>query len=1345
VACLERLLAEVPDADDVRATLVELYRAQGAWEPLVRALGEAASRAGDAAPVLAWAREAADVAGRQLGSLAPAVPALERAVALAPGDRGLELALAEGALAAGDTRRARQVLEGLLGQAGRRRSRERALVHHLLARVARAEGKPAEALSELEQASEIDMDDAAVLQALAEVAEQTGDLERAERAYRALILLLRRDRGGATVSSSEVLLRLRKLALDRGEAEKAVDLLDSAMAAAVQDGEEGESFAKALRERGDWELLQALSEKRFIAATDPAAQARILAELAGIAERQGRPAEAFDRYLSALERAPEEPEVRAGARRAAREADASARLLAAIEGIVAARRRTADAALLAELLLLAGEIQEDPLGDRVRAAELYARAAATGGDAGPPSVRAAAALVRLAKAGGGAEARAQALEALGRLAGEGTPREIREEALFSLAELALPGEETRAAGLDALARALEISGALDRAFEIVRAAGVPDRELAKVLPLYERAARASGDDEMLLDFLERRAALPSSTPDEIKEAVELARALNETSRAERLLGLAVERGRARAAGLAGLDWALLDLAQLRRNAGDLAGAAIWLEEARGVADPARLLRLLQDLGQRVQQGGHDPALAARIFEQLWEQEPVQRRHFEPLLAAHVARGDAAAVERVARGTIEKLLDPGERNGVRLAWARFLLTRDSTSRAAVDVLRDALLDDPAQREAIGLLADVYERTGDEEGLDDLLSRELAAARERGDQAAVGALTARLGARTARRSPAEARALYRASLALAPDDPALLRALVELPDDEGDAGGRRELLERLLAVESGGTAAALAVELADAWEAEGDAARAARALALGRARAPGDPALFSRLGALYRERRDWEPLATLLVEEAERRGASDAAGASSLLREAALVEREHLGRPAAAALRLRSARALAPDDRELLRDLVGTLVGLGDRAAAIAEVGAALSRPNAPGPVRVALLRLRADLREQEGDDEGAVADLEEAHGIAGGAIEPPLREALLRWKGRAAETSDADAERKAVLRLHELYLAQGSAEEAREILSDWTWRHPEDRETLQILLARDRAAERWEEVVETCLRLLEVEVGEAQLATAATLSEAAARLGQPEAAMPGLETVVRAQPDHQETFDRLVALYEQTGERRKRATLLFWVAEGTADEGRRFALYKQAGELLLREGEAQAATDAFQRALALQPGDRELALLVAETCIADGRLGEAEEILEGLMARAGKEMTSAELSMLQHRMAQLAAARGDGPARLDWLKRSFDTNRKNGEVAVELADLAEEAEDFDTAVKALRAVTLLPAPGPISAAVAFYRQARIAQRTGDRPRALIFAKRALQEDPRLAEAAELLKQIGERRA
>src|SRR5581483_2692936 len=149
-------------------------------------------------------REAAEICSQRLHSMELALPALEKAVGLVPVDRSLRLMYADALLTAGLLDRAQEVLDQLLKESGRRRSRERAGVHHLLAKVARAQKNLREALAHLEQASEMDMDNAGILQTLAEVAEEAADSDRAERAYRALILLLRREGSGARISSSEV-------------------------------------------------------------------------------------------------------------------------------------------------------------------------------------------------------------------------------------------------------------------------------------------------------------------------------------------------------------------------------------------------------------------------------------------------------------------------------------------------------------------------------------------------------------------------------------------------------------------------------------------------------------------------------------------------------------------------------------------------------------------------------------------------------------------------------------------------------------------------------------------------------------------------------------------------------------------------------------------------------------------------------------------------------------------------------------------------------------------------------------------------------------------------------------
>ena len=154
-------------------------------------------------------------------------------MALSPQDSPLRSHYAEALFAAGELGQARALLEALIQESGRRRSRERASLHLRVARVARAENKPAEALEHLEQAAEMDMDSAATLETLAAVAEEVGEHERAERGYRALMLLIRRGGKGASLSATEALLRLRRIALHRGQEDKAQDLLDSAIAEAI--------------------------------------------------------------------------------------------------------------------------------------------------------------------------------------------------------------------------------------------------------------------------------------------------------------------------------------------------------------------------------------------------------------------------------------------------------------------------------------------------------------------------------------------------------------------------------------------------------------------------------------------------------------------------------------------------------------------------------------------------------------------------------------------------------------------------------------------------------------------------------------------------------------------------------------------------------------------------------------------------------------------------------------------------------------------------------------------------------------------------------------------------------
>src|SRR5207249_553700 len=124
-----------------------------------------------------------------------------------------------------------------------------AALHVELARVAHSEGKLDEAIAELEQAAKMDVSNARIQKELAEMTAAAGQKDKAERTYRALLLVVRRQPPGddeAAVGQSEVLYELSKLAAERGEADQAKELLESAIDAATQSDVEVRRLRRSL-------------------------------------------------------------------------------------------------------------------------------------------------------------------------------------------------------------------------------------------------------------------------------------------------------------------------------------------------------------------------------------------------------------------------------------------------------------------------------------------------------------------------------------------------------------------------------------------------------------------------------------------------------------------------------------------------------------------------------------------------------------------------------------------------------------------------------------------------------------------------------------------------------------------------------------------------------------------------------------------------------------------------------------------------------------------------------------------------------------------------------------------
>ena len=1346
VAALERALGEDPEASALWTMLARLHREAGHHEALLRALSAHVTHTQDPETVVVCAREVLALCRDKLGDPALAVPVLERAVGLAPQERTLRLALAEGLRASGRLAEARTVLESLLQEYGRRQSRERAGLHLQIATVARAEKNADLAAKHLEQAAAVLLDSVDVQLALAEVAEERGELDRAEKAYRALLVLARRGHSGdSTMTAGEVLVRLRRLALRQGQTAQANEHLESALARALHDPVEARQIQAALLADGDSETLLELIGKRQAATAHISDEALVVCERASVLEKVGRAEEGLEALLEILAKVPDSAQAHNLARAIAVRLSKAGAYLDAVASAADKLRRADDATTLADLLLRAADVAEKDLHLLDRALGFLRRAE----QSNRRNAEVQSALVRVAVQAGDLAEIKRAVANLRRLLQAAATDVERGDLLYRLAEAQIGQIDTREEALDALAQAVEVQPDLPRATAIVQSAQVPDSALARVLPVYEKVARASKDERMLLDFLERRAALPGAQLGDIREGVELAVSLSEGERAERMLARAIEvaRGASMREGL----WAVGDLSRRLRARGDMAGAARVLDQAREEWANPRLTPLVRETAKAAAATPEFAAVAAQLLEHLRGLYPTDREVWEPLLDLYARLGERSALQALVDDLVSKLMGRGDRSAVRMAWARFLQKSEKLGDAGEQMstaLRDVLLEEPGHPEALTLLADIYEQRGEVSEAVTLLSEALSSQDGSASGAAGGAasgaaratLARRLGDLVKKADPAQAKEVYRSALATSLPDAAIKRSLqlslAELLTDDSEVAERASLSEEILRSETGDNAAAQAIALCDLRQKIGDDQGAERALVLGRERAPGSVDVFERLGGFYTQRERWVELAQLNTMEASRQ--TDAGKATRILRKVAHLQREKLSNAKAAAQTLCLAVQTDPSDFDLVRELCDSLVEAGEPAGAISAVGEILAR-SPEGPMRIGLLRLRAELAARNEDDTAALSDLEEALALGASDSTTDLVAALTRVAGRTANADDRPTARAATLRLAEILRLGGDHEQADQVLFRWIEACPDDRDVLYRMRDILIAGQRWESAANVWARLVHIEEGEAKVQAVLALTDACEKLGRGEEAIPWLSSVLDEAPSHRGLQLRLAGLYASTGNIAESARLRNEMADSEADPRERFRLYVQIGQALLAVGEGADAALALEKAVALPLADRTTRALLLDAYTAAGLLDRAAAVLSDLLTDS-KAMKSEELATLYQRQSKLAAVMGDKDGQLQALKKALDVDRRSVAIANELADLAESIGDDDLALRALRVVAANPVKDAKVLALAYLRQARIAYRAKDRSRAIIFVKRALQENPDLEEGRALLDQL-----
>ena len=405
--------------------------------------------------------------------------------------------------------------------------------------------------------------------------------------------------------------------------------------------------------------------------------------------------------------------------------------------------------------------------------------------------------------------------------------------------------------------------------------------------------------------------------------------------------------------------------------------------------------------------------------------------------------------------------------------------------------------------------MLERTGDKDELAALLSRQIDAAKDRGDAPSIASLALRLGQLLEQRDRSEARSVYYTGLDWDPASRPLLDALLGLLDGDDDATERADVTERRLAVEQGPNAEAMALALWQTRMDMGDETAAERALEtrIPRVSVERDAARAAR-GALPGPQRLGEARRTACPRR-ER-----APGPRGTPHAAARGSEPLANRARRSALRGEGARARAGDARRTIRRSSTSTSTPWSRPAIRPPrprrwVSRSSSRTQTRRAVPLCWGRARASARSM-GEGDGAREDLEAAF-----ALEPePYASALgARLEVACEAASDAASVRDLRLRQAHVLPYAGESERARTILAELVKQDPKDREALETLANLEVALERWDAASATLRRLVGVVEGDAAIDAALRLADACERAGRPGDARGALERARAASPRH----------------------------------------------------------------------------------------------------------------------------------------------------------------------------------------------------------------------------------------
>jgi tetratricopeptide (TPR) repeat protein len=509
-----------------------------------------------------------------------------------------------------------------------------------------------------------------------------------------------------------------------------------------------------------------------------------------------------------------------------------------------------------------------------------------------------------------------------------------------------------------------------RAEEAYERALTLDPENLDILRALEAIRHAPGRERDLVRTLRARAHLESDIAtkrDLLRQAKELAESsLADTELAEAVLRDLVAEDE-------GDIWAYEELTRIRAAAGDdVEVVRLLLRRAELVEDGAAAAALKHEAAGVLSSKLGDDKRAVTLYEEILDADPEDGRAAAALRSLYGKAGRDKELAKLLTRLVDVATSPDARTELRLDLAKLQADRFRAPVDAIETLRAILEDDATQPAAVLALSQLYEQTGRDADLADLVKTQLDAARAAGNVLAEIALLVRLGEMSEGRlgDLLAAQGAYEQVLERDPEHPTALEALARIAEQRSDWERAGSALARLLSSSTDARGVPIAIRLAAVREKQGDTTRAEDALQRGLALDPANIELRATLRARWERSGRWAELADLLVGDADliaaanpgvrvapsepgAATASPARGGSlpppapavppaiaqqvKLLRAAADIQMAKQNVPERAVAVLERAAQLVPQDRELLLALCDAYgaAGRGREAAHVLE--------------------------------------------------------------------------------------------------------------------------------------------------------------------------------------------------------------------------------------------------------------------------------------------------------------------------------------------------------------------------------------------------------------------------